>query len=62
MIELITTRENLNRAYQQVNRNKGSAGIDGLEVEALATHLQEHGTDYIESMHKGSYQCLRYGE
>lgn len=42
MLEYILTPDNLNRAYRQVKANKGSRGIDGMEVEQLLPYLREH--------------------
>ena len=33
LLDEILSRENLNKAYLQVFRNKGAAGIDGVTVE-----------------------------
>lgn len=33
LLEQILDRNNLNRAYKQVKRNHGAAGIDGMTVE-----------------------------
>ena len=42
MLEYILTPDNLNRAYKQVKANKGSGGIDRMEVEQLLpTHKVE---------------------
>lgn len=35
LLEQILTGENLNRAYKQVERNKGAGGIDGMQVDEL---------------------------
>lgn len=35
LIEVITTKENLNKAYKKVLENKGASGIDGIKVEEL---------------------------
>ncbi len=32
LMEQLVTKENMTRAYKQVVRNKGAAGVDGLEV------------------------------
>lgn len=40
MIEEVLNPNNLMRAYYQVKRNKGSAGIDGMKVEDLYSYLQ----------------------
>ena len=42
MLEYILTPDNLNRAYKQVKANKGSGGIDRMEVEQLLPYLREH--------------------
>lgn len=34
-IERILSNENMNRAYKQVKKNKGAAGIDGMECDML---------------------------
>lgn len=56
MIELVTSKENLNKAYQQVYRNKGSSGVDGMKVEKLKNHLHLHKDRYILSLRKGKYK------
>lgn len=56
LIEQITSRTNLNAAYQQVVRNKGAAGVDGLGVRDLSAHLQAHGQTYVEQLREGHYQ------
>ena len=40
LIENILSKDNLNNAYLQVVRNKGAAGVDGMEYKALLTHLR----------------------
>jgi len=56
VIELVTSKENLNKAYQQVYRNKGSSGVDGMKVEKLKNHLHLHKDRYILSLRKGKYK------
>jgi len=56
MIKQLTSRRNLNRAYLQVYRNKGAAGIDGVSVTELKEYLQTHSAQYIEQLEQGSYQ------
>ena len=55
-LETILARDNLNKAYQAVVRNKGSSGIDGMEVGDLLDHLKLHGADLIEDIKAGRYQ------
>ncbi len=33
LLEKVLSRENLNRAYKQVYKNKGASGVDGVTVE-----------------------------
>jgi len=42
LLEMVLERGNLKRAYEQVVRNKGSHGIDGMTVAQLKRHLQEN--------------------
>ena len=44
---------NLNRAYLRVVRNKGSYGIDGMEVGKLKDYLKANGSDLIKSIKAG---------
>jgi group II intron reverse transcriptase/maturase len=40
MIEKVLNRKNLYKAYRQVVRNKGSAGVDGMNVTELLSYLE----------------------
>ena len=42
MIEKALNRKNLYKAYRQVVRNKGSAGVDGMNVSELFSYLESH--------------------
>ena len=35
LLEKILSKDNLNKAYKQVYRNKGASGVDGITVEEL---------------------------
>ena len=48
MLEYILTPDNLNRAYKQVKANKGSGGIDSMEVEQLLPTHQVERTDIAQ--------------
>ncbi len=56
LLELIIRRENLNRAYRQVKRNKGSAGIDRMQVDELLPYLNENGDELIQQLREGKYK------
>jgi len=42
MIEKVLNRKNLYKAYRQVVRNKGSAGVDGMKVTELLSYLESN--------------------
>lgn len=42
LMEQIVSQKNMTKAYKRVVGNKGSAGIDGMEVEDLKPYLNEH--------------------
>ena len=56
LIDEILTKENLNQAYQQVLSNKGSAGIDGVNVEKLKDHLKINGGQIRKSIIERTYK------
>jgi group II intron reverse transcriptase/maturase len=56
LLELVIRRENLNRAYRRVKRNKGSAGIDRMEVDELLPYLRENGDELIRQIVEGKYK------
>lgn len=56
MITNVVDTKNLNKAYRQVYRNGGAAGVDGLRVWALKDHLRLHGNHYIATIKSGRYQ------
>ena len=42
LIEVILSKENLNRAYKKVVANKGAGGVDGVTVEELGNYIREN--------------------
>ncbi len=40
MLEEVVERQNMRAAYQQVKRNAGAPGIDGMSVEELRGYLE----------------------
>ncbi len=55
LLEFILSPTNLNEAYKQVRRNKGSGGVDGMQMEDLLKHLQTHREGLITALHEGKY-------
>src|SRR5438876_292745 len=56
LMEEVTDRDNLNRAYARVKANKGSAGVDGLTVGDLKAWIALHKDALIASLLDGTYQ------
>lgn len=55
LLEKILDRENMNKAFKRVKKNKGSHGIDKLTIDELLEYLQEHGEDLRQSILEGNY-------
>src|SRR5687768_9625117 len=55
MIERILNRRNIRRACKEVMSNKGSAGVDGMSVRELPSHLQIHFNKIATAICNGSY-------
>ena len=51
------TRENLQRAWKRVKANKGSAGVDGLDIDQTAEHLRAAWVDIRERLMRGTYRA-----
>ena len=42
LMEEVCDRENLERAWKRVQRNKGGPGVDGMTIEDAQVYLREH--------------------
>lgn len=56
LLELVIRKENLNKAYLQVKRNKGTGGIDGMQVDELLPYLRDHQSELIRQLREGKYK------
>lgn len=56
LIDRITSRGNLNHAFQKVRRNKGAAGVDEKDIEATRLYLKENGKEIIRLIREGKYK------
>ena len=56
LMEQILSSDNLNAAYLQVVRNKGAAGVDGMEYTELGAHLRENGDNIREQLRTRTYK------
>lgn len=55
LLEYILSPSNLNLAYKQVKRNKGTGGVDKMEVESLKDYLVMNKESLIASIERGKY-------
>lgn len=56
LLEQILSPTNLNQSYKRVKGNKGSGGIDKMEVESLRDYLVMHKEELIQSIIGGTYR------
>ena len=56
LMERVLDRDNLRRAFRQVKRNKGSAGIDGMTVDDLTAFVQQHWPRIAAQLLEGTYR------
>jgi len=56
LLEAVLERENLIKALEQVERNKGAAGVDGMSVGRLREYLKEHWSTIKEELLEERYR------
>lgn len=56
LMEQILDKDNLNRAYLKVVRNKGAEGVDGMKYTELGEHLEENGGNIREQLRTRKYK------
>jgi RNA-directed DNA polymerase len=56
LLEQILSPANMNQAYKRVRSNKGSGGIDKMEVDMLKEYLVIHKEELIQSILDGTYR------
>jgi RNA-directed DNA polymerase len=55
LMEAVVERQNMMKALQQVKRNKGQGGIDGMSVDQLDEYLKTNWSAIKEQLLDGSY-------
>lgn len=55
LIDVITSKENLNRAYKKVVENKGAGGVDGMKVEELGAYIKDNKDEIVQSIRNRTY-------
>lgn len=56
LLEQILSPDNLNRAYLQVRRNHGAAGVDRMDCDHLCDYLKRHKDALTESVRQRTYR------
>jgi RNA-directed DNA polymerase len=56
LMSAVVDRPNMLRAYARVRRNKGAAGVDGMEVADLGDYLKAHWSEHRKELLEGTYQ------
>jgi retron-type reverse transcriptase len=56
LLESILSRVNMQRAFKQVMRNKGSGGVDGVEIEGFTTQVEKEWPGIRARIQEGSYE------
>jgi RNA-directed DNA polymerase len=56
LMERVLERKNLKRAFKQVKRNKGTAGVDGMTIEELTPYLKKHWPDIHTQLLEATYK------
>jgi group II intron reverse transcriptase/maturase len=55
LMEVILSKDNLNRAYKKVVANKGACGVDGITVDELGNYIRENKDSILESLRNKTY-------
>jgi hypothetical protein len=55
MIEQVINRRNMHLAYSRVFANKGSAGVDGMQVSELKQHIRKEREAIVTGIINGRY-------
>ena len=56
LLEQMLSDTNLRLAYKQVKRNKGTSGVDGMEVDELKGYLDDHLEEIKDSIRNKTYK------
>lgn len=56
LMERVISRGNLLSALRRVEKNKGAAGVDGMEIKSLRPYLLDHWPEIRHQLLNGTYQ------
>ena len=55
-LDKVLSKDNLNKAYRQVIKNKGAAGVDGVTTDELYAYIKEHQEEIITKIRNRKYK------
>lgn len=58
LLEKILSKQNLNLAYKQVYKNKGTSGVDGITVDELFSYIKENKEEILWKIRNRKYKPL----
>jgi RNA-directed DNA polymerase len=56
LMEEVCERDNVRQALKRVQANRGSAGVDGMQVGELPKYLEQHWPALREQLLRGTYK------
>ena len=56
LLEKVLSKENLNKAYKQVYKNKGASGVDGVTTDELFAYIKEHKEEILWQIRNRKYK------
>ena len=56
LLEEVLSKDNLNKAYKQVYKNKGASGVDGVTVDELFSYIREHKEEILNKIRNRKYK------
>ena len=56
LLEKVLSKDNLNKAYKQVYKNKGASGVEGVTVEKLFLYIKEHKEEILWQIRNRKYK------
>lgn len=56
LLEKVLSKDNLNKAYKQVYKNKGTSGVDGVTIEELFAYIKEHKEEILWQIRNRKYK------
>ena len=56
LLEKVLSKENLNKAYKQVYKNKGASGVDGVTTDELFVYIKEHKEEILWKIRNRKYK------